>query len=353
MAIPTTTIGAYPKPDYLPITDWFAADGGLADGGGEVTRAQTRALARADKKTEALFVRATHEAVRTQRDCGIDIPTDGEQRRENYIHYHCRNLTGFDFDNLTHRVLREGAYKTDLPTIRGAVTSKPGHFLDRDFAIAQAVTRKPVKITVPGPMTIMDTTVNDHYSEPADLARDLADALNVEIRALADAGCRHIQVDEPVFARNVDQALAFGVECVERCFHKVPPEVTRVMHICCGYPQQLDDEDYHKADREAYFELAEIIDYAAIDQISLEDAHRHNDLALLERFARSSIILGVVSIASSRLESIDEIRERLVHALDHIDANRLVAAPDCGLGLLGPILAREKLAILSQAARSI
>ena len=111
--------------------------------------------------------------------------------------------------------------------------------------------------------------------------------------------------------------------------------------------------DYPKADPDSYFRLADAIEDAAIDAISIEDAHRPNDLSLLERFRGTTVILGVVAIAKSRIEDTGEIAERLGAALGHIDAHRLVAAPDCGLGLLGRDLARSKLANLCSAARGM
>ena len=245
----TTCIGAYPKPDWLPVRDWFQLENGQSSAGSEVTRRYSAAIAGADAGLEKKFIEATRQAVADQIACGIDIPTDGEQRRENYIHYHCRHLDGFDFDNLTHRIVRGGAYETDLPTIRGRVRAKPGHFLDRDWVIAQNFTDRPVKITVPGPVTIMDTTADAFYGDERALAFDLAAALNHEIRALADAGCAQIQVDEPMFARRPEAALSYGLEALERCFHKAGEGVTRTMHMCCGYPNHLDDTTYPKADR--------------------------------------------------------------------------------------------------------
>jgi 5-methyltetrahydropteroyltriglutamate--homocysteine methyltransferase len=133
----------------------------------------------------------------------------------------------------------------------------------------------------------------------------------------------------------------------------VPRSTERVVHVCCGYPDRLDAEDYPKAPNEAYLALAGGLDEVAIDAVSLEDAHRPNDLALLERFARKKVILGVIAIARSRVEEIDEIRDRLRAALDHIDPHRLLAAPDCGLGLLGRTLARDKLKVLAAAAHGL
>ena len=353
MALRTTCIGAYPKPDDLPVQDWFQIEEGLTSGSGAITRRYSEAMSIADAETEALLVKATRGAVEDQIACDIDIPTDGEQRRENYIHYHCRHLEGFDFDNLSKAVLRDGAYTAELPTITGKIEPKGNNFLDRDFEIAQSFADRPVKITVPGPTTIMDTTVDDLYRNERQLAFDLADALNFEIRALAAAGCRYIQVDEPLFARNVERALDFGVECLDRCFDGVSDDVTRVMHMCCGYPGHLDDEHYHKADPACYFQLAEAVDRSSIHQVSIEDAHRYNDLSLLEKFSSSTVILGAIAIAQSRLEPVEQIAERLRAALRHIDPERLIAAPDCGLAMLGRGLAMQKLTNLAEAAHSL
>ncbi len=122
--LPTTVIGSFPKPDYLPIRDWFdsARDRGTMNAP-EVTQGYS-AYSMSDSD-EALFVQAAKEVIGLQVDAGIDVPTDGEVRRENYIHYHCRHVTGFDFVDLEHRVLRDGAYETDLPAIRGMSATIP------------------------------------------------------------------------------------------------------------------------------------------------------------------------------------------------------------------------------------
>jgi 5-methyltetrahydropteroyltriglutamate--homocysteine methyltransferase len=353
MAILTTCIGSYPKPNYVPMRDWFQIQDGLTKTSGKVTRKANEVAACEDDESEALYVRATKEAIEDQISCGVSIPTDGEQRRENYIHYHCRHLHGFDFQELTKRTLRDGAYAAELPTIRSKITAKDENFLDHDFKVAQSFTTHPVKITVPGPTTIMDTCANEYYTDERQLAFDLADALNHEIRALAAAGCKYIQVDEPLFARNVERALDYGVECLDRCFDGVDDQVTRVMHMCCGYPGHLDDEEYHKADRSSYFRLAGAIDASTINQVSLEDAHRYNDLTLLEKFTQSTVIFGSVAIAQSQVESVEEIVKRLQSAANHIDKDRLIAAPDCGLAMLGRELAMTKLTNLCEAASQV
>ena len=143
---------------------------------------------------------------------------------------------------------RDGAFTATLPTITGDVTPRE-LVLARDWRIAQRATDRPVKITLPGPMTIADSIANEFYPDPRTLGRALAEALNAEVRSLAAAGCRHIQVDEPVFARHPRRALEYGIEHLEAVFHGVPEEVQRTVHMCCGYPSALDAPDYPKADR--------------------------------------------------------------------------------------------------------
>jgi len=353
MTLKTTCIGAYPKQDGLPVRDWFQVEQGMTDSGGDVTRQYTKVMQEEGGAIIGQFDKATVQAVVDQIECGIDIPTDGEQRRENYIHYQCRHLRGFDFNNLTKRVLRDGAYEASLPTIRSKIEPEGEHFLPRDWSVAQKASDRPIKITVPGPITIMDTTANDFYTDDKTLAFDLARALNHEIRALAKAGCKYIQVDEPLFARKPDAALEYGIEALEMCFEGVDDDVVRVMHMCCGYPNHLDDNEYHKADRQSYFQIAAAIDQSSIDKVSIEDAHRHNDLSLLEEFTKTTIIFGAIAIAKSRLETIEEVVGRLRNALQHIDKERLIAGPDCGLGFLSRDLAMSKLKVLCQAAKEV
>ena len=353
-SIKTTCIGAFPKPDYVPIIDWFDQSDGEQDmSANRATQSYQKRLAEAGDEAESLFVRAAAEVIADQIECGIDIPTDGEVRRENYIHYHCRHFNGIDFDNLTQTLARDGATHMELPTITDAITVQPGHFLPHDFRAAQASCKHPVKITVPGPITIADTTADKYYGDMKILCRELAQAINYEVRALSEAGCRYIQIDEPLFARKPKEALAFGIENLERCFHGIEKHTTAVMHMCCGYPNYLDEAGYHKAERQVYFDLAEGLDDSIVEQVSIEDAHQHNDLSLLEHFQRSSVIFGSFAVASSEVESVEQIRERLRLALNHIDIERLIAAPDCGLGLLGRDLAMQKLKAMCEAAKNL
>lgn len=342
----TTTIGAFPKPDYVPISDWFSNQDG------NYTGAYLDELAAAGDAAEELLDRATREVVQDQVRAGIDIPTDGEVRRENYVHYLCRSLSGINFKALAQRRMR-GTTNALLPTIVGPIQAGDSPLV-RDWQTAQAATDRTVKMTLPGPLTIADSTVDYHYRDQVALGAALADAIGHHVLALADAGCRHIQIDEPLMARQPREALEYGIEQLARCFDGVGDGVTRTVHVCCGYPNELDEVGYPKAPLESYLELAPHLDRAPFDAVSIEDAHRHNDLELLlPLFSETIVILGVVAVAKSRIETEQEIIGRLRVARAHIDADRLIAAPDCGLGYLSRTQALQKLQHMTDAAHSV
>lgn len=349
MALLTTTIGGYPKPSYVPVPNWYRTVDNVRTHSVET---YNRYLQNSPENAEQILDQATREIVQEQARLGIDFPTDGELRRENYIHYHCRHIEGIDFSRLTEKVMRLGAWVSAVPTITGRIRAK-NHFLTRDWEIAQSVTDHPITVTLPGPLTISDSIADMYYGDDKQLCRELADALNSEILALVDAGCSTIQVDEPLFARKPAQALAYGIEHLERCFYNVPKEVMRRTHICCGYPSRVDDDNYCKAPSEEYFRLASPLDEAKIDAVSIEDAHRHNDLKLLEQFKKTTVIFGVIAIARTRVEPVEEITSRLKQALEHIDTERLIAAPDCGLAMLDRAIVVAKLRNMVQAAKSV
>ena len=200
----TTVIGAYPKPSFLQLPDWFNAEGGTDTL--KPTVDYDDAIKKMGKETESIFLKAAKEVIGDQIECGIDIVTDGEVRRENYIHYHCRHITGVDFNTLTEKIARTGNYKCWLPTIVAKVEAQDS-FLVHDWKVSQKLSSKPVKITIPGPMTIADTIANTYYKSDDKMGFDLAEVINVEVKRLQKAGCKYIQVDEPLFARKRSKRL--------------------------------------------------------------------------------------------------------------------------------------------------
>ena len=345
----TTVIGSFPKPNYLKITDWFNAKGGTDTE--NPTKYYFKEVKQMGEKREELFLQAATEVIKDQIECGIDIVTDGEVRRENYIHYHCRHIAGVDFETLTEKVARTGNYKCWLPTITAKVEAQDS-FLVHDWKVSQKLSSKPVKITIPGPMTIADTIANTYYKSDDKMGFDLAEVINVEIKRLQKAGCKYIQVDEPLFARKPQQAIDFGIDNLAKCFEGLEnTEIEKITHICCGYPDKLDVINYPKAPLDSYKKIAKALDASLIDSVSIEDAHRYNDLELLRNFTKTKVIFGLIKIASSQIETKEEIENRVLDALNYIDKQQLIAAPDCGLGHLPRQLAIEKLKIMVDVAK--
>ena len=345
----TTVIGAYPKPSFLHLPDWFNAEGGTDTL--KPTVNYNNAIKKMGEDAESIFLKAAAEVINDQIECGIDIVTDGEVRRENYIHYHCRHITGVDFNTLTEKIARTGNYKCWLPTIVAKVEAQDS-FLVHDWKVSQKLSSKPVKITIPGPMTIADTIANTYYKSDDKMGFDLAEVINVEIKRLQKAGCKYIQVDEPLFARKPQQAIDFGIDNLAKCFEGLEnTEIEKITHICCGYPDKLDVINYPKAPLDSYKKIAKALDASLIDSVSIEDAHRYNDLELLRNFTKTKVIFGLIKIASSQIETKEEIENRVLDALNYIDKQQLIAAPDCGLGHLPRQLAIEKLKIMVDVAK--
>jgi len=346
VSLQTTTIGSFPKPEKLNLADWFN------------TSKETFVEAYSKCDTDETLLRAvTLDVVNIQRDAGITVVTDGEVRRDNYIYYLCRSMNGVNFERQELRSLRCGAYENKVPVIDGKVSLPDSAVVSMVAEWKQSQDDAgtiPLKITIPGPMTIIDTTFNEFYENTCDLAGDLATAISSLIDGLTAAGCVHIQLDEPLFARKVDDALAWGIAAAEHCFRNCPETVCKTLHCCCGYPRHMNDCDYKKADPRAYATLANPLEKSIFDQISIEDAHRNNDLSvLLPLFKTKTIVLGVLQICSSKVETVEQVRERASEALKWIDSDRLILAPDCGLAYCTPDLAEKKLNVLGEAARTV
>ena len=360
MSIKTTTIGAYPKPNYTPIRDWFLQDKsdeekkqskGLLSNWDPKSK-DHKVYEEKDEEKEKLFLKAIEEVILDQTSSGIDIPTDGEVRRENYIFYQLRFFNGVSFEHLTTKSVRKGAFEATLPTITSKVSNKSLRLVD-DWKSAQQFTNNPVKITIPGPMTITDSIADDYYNDPKKMGYDLALCISNEVKALSEAGCQYIQIDEPVFARKPEETHDYGMENLERAMHGMLKETQRACHICCGYPNSLDSEHYKKADLDAYDKIADLVEDSSIDEVSLEDSHRPLDLKLLEKFKKTKVIMGLIDVAKSRMESVEEIQKRIREVLEHIDEERLIAAPDCGLGFFDRNQAKQKMQILSKAVKNL
>ena len=199
-------------------------------------------------------------------------------------------------------------------------------------------------------MTICDSLSNVYYKDDKSLCRDLAQLIRREVLHLRDIGCKNIQIDEPLFARKTNDALEWGIDLLDSIVDG-KDDIFFTVHICCGYPIYLDQINYKKADNNSYDIIAEALDNSYIDAISIEDAHCHQDLSFIKKIKKKTIVFGVIAIAKSKVESVTEITERINEVLKFINKERLIIAPDCGLGFLPKPILHNKLKNMVKAVK--
>jgi len=362
MPLKTTVIGAWPKPSYLNIKDWFQSG----------QNSFNPAKSDEPQTSEEILQKAIDEVVAKQLDLGIDIVNDGEIARETYFSHFVKRIKGMNPDNVVDKKIRNGACDLKAISIESKIESgddwayiewqrtvkavekwlKNQNF-DGDI---ESEAKSRVKYTLPGPMTIMDCTMDSFYGndKKKDLIDDLIGVINKEILSLANHGCQYIQLDEPVLMRYPEDAINYGIEDAKRCFSGLPEGITSIVHLCCGYPTYVDQNDYMKADKNLYIKLAELLEKSGIHQVSIEDAEAKNDLeALLPNFKNMTVILGAITIARSKIEEFETLQERIKKALELMEnPEKLVLAPDCGLGFLNEEQIHSKLEAMVKVAKS-
>jgi 5-methyltetrahydropteroyltriglutamate--homocysteine methyltransferase len=204
----------------------------------------------------------------------------------------------------------------------------------RDVAFLRANTDRPIKITIPGPFTMTQQLRDEHYHDEAALALDCAAALNAEIRDLFAAGADVVQLDEPFLQARPEAARRFGVPAIDRAVDGVGG--TTALHLCFGYAARVKDKP------SGYSFLPELA-ASKVDQISIEAAEPKLDCAILARLPDKQIILGVLDLGDTEVETPARVAERIRRALAYVAPERLIVAPDCGLKYLPREVAFGKL----------
>ncbi len=297
---------------------------------------------------------AVHLALGDQEAAGIDIVTDGEQRRRHYIWGFLEGLTGIDTQSLGKKQTRGARYseKQDVARIVGEVT-RPGPVLVNALAFAQAHTRRPLKVTLPGPMTIVDSTLDDYYRrDEKSLAMRFAALLNREARDLAAAGADVIQLDEPCFNIYLDKVEAWGIEALEAVLDGV--SCATAIHICYGYgiPRVLAWKRQN-AEWGQYGVTLPLLAKTRIAQVSVECAASGVDVALLAEVGGKDVLLGVIDVGTEEVESPEQVAARIRKALTYVPPQRLYPCTDCGLVPRSRQAARGKLRALVEGARLV
>lgn len=343
----TAIVGSFPKPEALSLP-------GFVSKSPDPTAAFSAWLSRADVEAEYRRVDEQIAALaKRQSEAGLAVVTDGELRREHFVYYVYREAAGIDFVNRRRIAIpRYGELTRSVPMIV-APPEGVSRSLIRDFRMARAAHPLRVKMSLPGPFTSTWFIGDAREVSRERTAEALATVIRQNVEALVAAGCEDIQIDEPMFAKEPDQAKAFGIPLLNMVLGDLPPRVTRWLHICCGYPKTVDEVDPAKAPPGCYEALAPSLAPAAVDIVSIEDAHRHNDLHLLDMLAPKRVMLGVVDIGCSRVEDVAKVRARIAAALAVAPAERLVIGSDCGMTLLPEDVTWSKVRVLVEAARSI
>ena len=327
--VATTTVGSFPRPAWLADRQYTGVAFHLD--GASLREAQDHAT-----------IVALHE----QAQLGLDLLTDGEQRRSHFIQHVLASLEGFDLVQLRPKAVRrhKGAERP-VPRVVSPVRRRVPAVLD-DLRLAKAHTSRPVKMAVPGPLTVVDSTYDEAYGDEAALAMDVAAALNAELLELQAAGCDVVQIDEPAMTRYHEKAAAYGVRALDRCLEGLA--IPSIVHLCYGYPGTGVQQHQYE-----YPELLALLMESRIGGFSVEFARSSYDPALLRACRDRLVMYGCVDPGDSPPEPVDVVVAHARAALAHVDPARLLLAPDCGLMTISRDLARAKAQLLVDAARAV
>jgi 5-methyltetrahydropteroyltriglutamate--homocysteine methyltransferase len=289
---------------------------------------------------------ATILAVRDQERAGLDIISDGEQGRESYSNHFAEGLEGVDVDKPGEAPNRFGKL-IPVPRVFGAIKRKypiEKHAVE----IVRANTDRKVKVTIPGPCTQAVMAQNDYYKDKEELAHAFADVVKQEIQDAFAAGADIVQLDEPWMVSFSDQARLFGIKALNRAIEGAKPDASRkiAVHLCLGYAHVVKK----KPNRYEFF--AELQDSKA-DQISIETAEPKLELSSLQEVKNKDLIIGVLNLGDMKIETPEEVAERIRGALKYVPAERLVIAPDCGMKYLPRNVAFGKMKAMVDGARIV
>jgi 5-methyltetrahydropteroyltriglutamate--homocysteine methyltransferase len=337
-AIITTVVGSYPQPAWLVDRERFKDNVVPRVRRPEVWRVPPPWLDEAQDD-------AVRVAVADMERAGIDVLSDGEQRRESYFNRFANALGGLDPDRPGSAIARLGR-PTPVPRVVGPVERVEPVSVS-EAAFLRSATDRRIKITVPGPFTLACLAQDEHYKDPEKLAMAYAAAVNQELRELEPI-VDWLQLDEPYLQAHPDRARAFGVAVIDRALAGLVKPTC--IHVCFGYAYSHALAGTTKSGR--YDFLAEL-DASRATQVSIEAAQPKLDLAVLRELPSKTIVLGVLDLGDGIPETPETVARRLDAALAHVPAERLVAAPDCGMKYLARDLARAKLTALAGGARRV
>jgi 5-methyltetrahydropteroyltriglutamate--homocysteine methyltransferase len=325
----TTSTGSFPRPAWLAETHRTRAK----------FRLEGPALAEAQDD-------ATLVSLVEQEALGLDLVTDGEQRRESFVYHAASTWDGIDHEHLEVKERYRGLNSPrPVPRIVGKVRRRAPAAVE-DLRFAKAHTKKPVKMAVAGPLTVIDSTLNQFYRDEAELAMDIAAAVNEELKDLQAAGCDVLQIDEPAMTRYHDQVFAYGAQALDRCLDGIT--IPTFVHLCYGYPGGQQQQHHI-----AYPELLDALMRTRIAGFTVEFGRSGFEPSILRACGDRLIMFGCIDPGDSPAPAVDAVKARVAAALEHVAPERILLAPDCGLMTISRALAREKIAVMVAAAQAL
>jgi 5-methyltetrahydropteroyltriglutamate--homocysteine methyltransferase len=324
-----TSVGSLPRPAWLAATERSRV----------TFRLEGESLAEAQDD-------ATRIGLQEQEAVGLDILTDGEQRRENFVYHAARTWDGIDLEHQREKeTYRNRVSPRLVPRIVGKIKRRAPACVD-ELRFAKAHTGRPVKVAVAGPMTVIDSTLDEFYRNEAELAMDIAAAVNAELLDLQAAGCDVLQLDEPAMTRYHHKVFSHGARALDRCLEGV--RVPTFVHLCFGYPGGLSLQHQF-----AYPELLAALLETRIGGFTVEFGRSEFDPAVLKPCRDRLVMFGCIDPGNTPAPPVEAVKARVRQALAHLDARRLLLAPDCGLMTISRNLAYAKLRVMVQAAREL
>ena len=332
---PTTLVGSYPQPNWLIDRDQLATTPPARVRALELWRVARPFLAEAQDD-------ATILAIRDQEDAGLDIITDGEIRRESYSNRFATALEGIDLEHPATVLGRSGRPNL-VPRVIGPIRRK--HPVEaQDVRFLRAHTTRPIKMTVPGPFTMTQQALNEHYPDEEALALAYAAAVNEEIRDLFAAGADIVQVDEPYMQVQPGKARQYGLKALNRALEGITG--TTAVHICFGYAAIVHERP------SGYSFLSELA-ACSCRQVSVETAQAQLDCQVLAQLDSKQIMVGCLDLSDMTVETPQTVVAGVERALRYVPAEHVILAPDCGMKYLPREVAFGKLRAMAEAAKRL
>ena len=329
----TAIAGSLPKPNWLAETEKLWPEWKFD--GDELLQAKADAT--------LLWIKA-------QEDAGLDVIGDGEMARQHFVHGFVEHVEGIDFDNKVTMGIRNNRYDAQVPQVVAPLRLK-GRVHEFEARIARAHTKKKLKFTLPGPMTIVDTVADRYYGDRVKMAMAFAELLNQEALALQADGVDIIQFDEPAFNVYMEEAADWGVAALERACQGLT--CTTAVHICYGYGIEANNKWKETLGHEwrQYEKVFPALAKSSIDQVSLECMHSHVPMEMMKLLEGKDVMVGVIDVASEVVETPEEIAETIGQALQYVPKHHLIACTNCGMAPMNRDIAQAKLKALAEGAK--